>query len=39
MAGECLWGCAGWGVVPYDQIRGPDIKQVIKTDSKITATA
>jgi hypothetical protein len=39
MAGECLWGCACWVVVPYDQIRGPDIKQVIKTDSKITATA
>lgn len=23
MAGECLWGCACWVVVPYDQIRGP----------------
>ena len=22
MAGECLWGCACWVVVPYDQIRG-----------------
>lgn len=24
MAGECLWGCACWVVVPYDQIRGPE---------------
>lgn len=24
MAGECLWGCACWVVVPYDQIRGDD---------------
>ncbi len=23
MAGECLWGCACWVVVPYDEIRGP----------------
>lgn len=23
MAGECLWGCACWVVVPYEQIRGP----------------
>lgn len=22
MAGECIWGCACWVVVPYDQIRG-----------------
>jgi hypothetical protein len=22
MAGECLWGCACWIVVPYDQLRG-----------------
>ncbi len=22
MAGECLWGCACWVVVPYDDIRG-----------------
>lgn len=22
MAGECLWGCACWVVVPYDRIRG-----------------
>ena len=25
MAGECLWGCACWVVVPYDQIRGEDL--------------
>ena len=30
MAGECLWGCACWVVVPYDQIRGPDIKKGTK---------
>jgi len=24
MAGECLWGCACWVVVPYDQLRGPE---------------
>ena len=35
MAGECLWGCACWVVVPYDQIRGPDIKK----DSKKEAAA
>lgn len=39
MAGECLWGCACWVVVPYDQIRGPDIKQVIKTGGVKAATA
>ncbi|MFQ5915601.1 MAG: guanylate kinase [Nitrospinota bacterium] len=22
MAGECIWGCACWVVVPYDQMRG-----------------
>jgi Tubulin like len=22
MAGECLWGCACWVVIPYDQLRG-----------------
>ncbi len=27
MAGECLWGCACWVVVPYEQIRGPDSKE------------
>ena len=26
MAGECLWGCACWVVVPYDEIRGPAVK-------------
>ncbi len=26
MAGECLWGCACWVVVPYKGIRGPDEK-------------
>ena len=30
MAGECLWGCACWVVVPYDQIRGPDLKNRVK---------
>ena len=30
MAGECLWGCACWVVVPYDQIRGPDIEKSTK---------
>lgn len=33
MAGECLWGCACWVVVPYDQIRGeanlPDTRKFI----------
>jgi hypothetical protein len=24
MAGECLWGCACWVVVPYEEIRGPE---------------
>ncbi len=24
MAGECLWGCACWVVVPYEQLRGPE---------------
>lgn len=26
MAGECLWGCACWVVVPYSAIRGEDIE-------------
>ncbi len=30
MAGECLWGCACWVVVPYDQIRGPEDKKSAK---------
>lgn len=25
MAGECLWGCACWVVVPYDQMRGDSL--------------
>jgi hypothetical protein len=25
MAGECLWGCACWIVVPYDQLRGDSV--------------
>jgi hypothetical protein len=28
MAGECLWGCACWVVVPYDQIRGPELAAI-----------
>lgn len=26
MAGECLWGCACWVVVPYSDIRGEDLE-------------
>lgn len=26
MAGECLWGCACWVVVPYDAIRGESLE-------------
>lgn len=26
MAGECLWGCACWVVVPYSAIRGEDLE-------------
>jgi hypothetical protein len=22
MAGECIWGCACWVVVPYEAVRG-----------------
>ena len=33
MAGECIWGCACWVVVPYDQLRGdklpPPTRKVI----------
>ena len=25
MAGECLWGCACWVVVPYNQMRGDEL--------------
>jgi hypothetical protein len=33
MAGECIWGCACWVVVPHDAIRGdaaasPDLTAV-----------
>jgi Tubulin like len=28
MAGECLWGCACWIVVPYSAIRGEDLEEV-----------
>ncbi|MBE9182277.1 hypothetical protein IQ268_27390 [Oculatella sp. LEGE 06141] len=38
MAGECLWGCACWVVVPYSAIRGEDLQglrekleEVVKT--------
>jgi hypothetical protein len=35
MAGECLWGCACWVVVPYDQMRGdalppPNRKEILE---------
>ena len=39
MAGECLWGCACWVVVPYEQIRGPEVKTAIKPLSDKTAVA
>jgi hypothetical protein len=29
MAGECLWGCACWVVVPYQDIRGAERKSII----------
>lgn len=28
MAGECLWGCACWVVVPYAAIRGEDLENL-----------
>jgi len=28
MAGECLWGCACWIVVPYSDIRGEDLEEL-----------
>lgn len=28
MAGECLWGCACWVVVPYSAIRGEDLQEL-----------
>jgi hypothetical protein len=35
LAGECIWGCACWIVVPYDDIRGdklppPNRKEIFK---------
>jgi len=35
MAGECLWGCACWVVVPYEQMRGdqlppPNRKEILE---------
>jgi hypothetical protein len=30
MAGECLWGCACWVVVPYSAIRGEDLEELRK---------
>ena len=29
MAGECLWGCACWVVVPYEQLRGPEDEEAV----------
>ncbi len=31
MAGECLWGCACWVVVPYDQMRGDALPPANRT--------
>ena len=31
MAGECLWGCACWVVVPYDQMRGDALPPADRT--------
>jgi len=28
MAGECIWGCACWVVVPYEAVRGEEVQQV-----------
>lgn len=37
MAGECIWGCACWVVVPYDQLRGdklpPPNRKVIREEA------
>ena len=30
MAGECLWGCTCWVVVPYEQLRGPEDVSIAK---------
>ncbi|MCP1677215.1 hypothetical protein J2T57_004393 [Natronocella acetinitrilica] len=36
MAGECIWGCACWVVVPYDELRGdklpPPNRKVIREE-------
>lgn len=32
MAGECLWGCACWVVVPYDAIRGDAVVESTRRD-------
>ena len=32
MAGECLWGCACWIVVPYDQLRGDAVVPTNRRD-------
>ena len=32
MAGECLWGCACWIVVPYDQLRGDAVIPASRRD-------
>jgi hypothetical protein len=39
MAGECLWGCACWVVVPYDEIRGNRVPAPGKkpADAHVTA--
>ena len=40
MAGECIWGCACWVVVPYDQLRGdvlPPANRKIILEQQIAA--
>ena len=39
MAGECLWGCACWVVVPYDEIRGEKAAPVVKKTAETRADA
>jgi hypothetical protein len=41
MAGECLWGCACWVVVPYEEIRGDreGVASTAKPQSVATAAA
>lgn len=44
LAGECIWGCACWIVVPYDDVRGdklppPNRKEIFKNSiSALTKT-